>query len=185
MCRHHSHRPPRPLARRRFLQLSSALAIATALPPLRPARADADAAPVDLPAPGPRDTCPVCGMFVAKYPEWIATVVFADGKADHFDGAKDFFKYVLDVPKYAPGRAATDIVGMGVTDYYTVERIDARAALYALGSDVLGPMGHELVPHAVKADADDFMKDHAGKRLLAFGDVTLPMLTGLDEGRFE
>ncbi|NCU21908.1 hypothetical protein EOM89_14700, partial [Candidatus Falkowbacteria bacterium] len=62
-----------------------------------PQTARADAAPVDLPKPGPRDTCPVCGMFVARYPEWIATVVFADGMAFHFDGPKDFFKFVQDV----------------------------------------------------------------------------------------
>ncbi|MEZ5841609.1 MAG: nitrous oxide reductase accessory protein NosL [Hyphomicrobiales bacterium] len=160
------------------------MALSAALPPfVRPALAEA--ARVDLPAPGPRDTCPVCGMFVAKYPEWIATVLFTDGKVDHFDGAKDFFKYLLEMEKYAPGRTGADIAGLGVTDYYTVERIDARAALYALGSDVLGPMGHELVPHALDTDAADFMKDHAGRRLLAFDEIRLPMLVGLDEGRFE
>lgn len=27
---------------------------------------------LQLPAPGPRDTCPVCGMFVSLYPDWVA-----------------------------------------------------------------------------------------------------------------
>jgi hypothetical protein len=63
-------------------------------------------APVKLPAPGPRDTCPVCGMFVAPYPYWVATVLWRDGTAVHFDGAKDFFKYLLDLKKYEPGAAA-------------------------------------------------------------------------------
>jgi copper chaperone NosL len=63
------------------------------------------AKPVKLPAPGPRDTCPVCGMFVAPYPFWVATVLWRDGKAVHFDGAKDFFKYLQDLKKYEPGRA--------------------------------------------------------------------------------
>ncbi|HHH40277.1 MAG TPA: nitrous oxide reductase accessory protein NosL, partial [Sedimenticola sp.] len=56
-----------------------------------------------LPKPGPRDTCPVCGMFVAKYPEWVATVLYRDGHAHHFDGAKDLFKYLHDMPRWAPG----------------------------------------------------------------------------------
>ncbi|MEW8383487.1 MAG: nitrous oxide reductase accessory protein NosL, partial [Candidatus Thiodiazotropha taylori] len=49
----------------------------------------------ELPNPGPKDTCPVCGMFVAKYPEWIGTVLYKDGHAHHFDGAKDLFKYLF------------------------------------------------------------------------------------------
>ena len=55
-----------------------------------------------LPAPGPKDTCPVCGMFVSLYPDWVATVLYKDGHAHHFDGAKDLFKYLLNLPKYAP-----------------------------------------------------------------------------------
>ena len=43
------------------------------------------AGPVETPAPGARDTCPVCGMFVARYPEWVATVLWQDGHAAHFD----------------------------------------------------------------------------------------------------
>ena len=108
---------------------------------------------VKLPAPGPRDTCPVCGMFVAPYPYWIATVVWRDGPAVHFDGAKDFFKYLLDLKKYEPRRSRADILAMGVTDYYGAERIVAQTATYVIGSDVLGPMGHELVPHGSAEEA--------------------------------
>jgi len=150
-----------------------------------PLHVQAMAAVVDLPPPAPMDTCPVCGMFVAKYPEWIATIAFKDGHADHFDGAKDFFKYLLDMPKYAGGRVRTDIIGMGVTDYYDVKRIDAAQAVYVIGSDVLGPMGHELVPHANADDAQAFMKDHQGKRVLRFDTVTQTALVNLDEGIFE
>lgn len=149
----------------------------------QPARAGAPA--VQTPAPGPRDTCPVCGMFVQPYPMWTATVLFADGHADHFDGAKDFFKYWLDMPKYARGRARDAVKTIGVTDYYATERIEARAALYVAGSDVLGPMGHELVPQADAADAAEFMKDHKGRRILRFDEVTAALLKGLDEGRLE
>jgi len=182
MCTHHS-RAPRPLhSRRRIL---SGLAAATALSalPLRPALAAAS--PIDLPPPGPRDTCPVCGMFVSKYPEWVATVLYDDGNAVHFDGAKDFFKYLADMPKYAPDRAVEQITGMGVTEYYGLKMVEARSAQYVIGSDTYGPMGHELIPLMTDLDAADFMKDHAGKRLLGFDDVTPEILTGLDQGTFE
>jgi nitrous oxide reductase accessory protein NosL len=142
------------------------------------------AKPVKLPAPGPRDTCPVCGMFVAPYPYWIATVLWRDGKAVHFDGAKDFFKYLQDLKKYEPGRNVAEIQAMGVTDYYATGRIDAAGAFYVVGSDVLGPMGHELVPHDTEAEAREFMADHSGKRMLRFREVTQAMLLGLDSGKF-
>ncbi len=165
--------------RRLALQALVALAAGAASMP-RPAMAK----PVKLPSPGPRDTCPVCGMFVAPYPYWVATVLWRDGKAVHFDGAKDFFKYLLDLKKYEPTRQRGDIQAMGVTDYYATARIDALAASYVVGSDVLGPMGHELVPHDTSEEAREFMTDHKGRRVLRFADVTAALLAGLDEGKF-
>jgi nitrous oxide reductase accessory protein NosL len=157
--------------------LAGALLVVLALT----ARADA----IAVPDPGDRDTCPVCGMFVARYPEWVATVVYRDGHAHHFDGAKDLFKYLLDLGRWAPGHRAEDIVTIAVTDYYAVRRIDARAAWYVTGSDMLGPMGHELIPHPTEAEAQEFLRDHKGRRILRFGEVTLDLLRRLDEGRFD
>lgn len=134
--------------------------------------------------PKPRDLCPVCGMVVSKYPAWIASVVYRDGHAHHFDGAKDLFKYLFDLPRYAKGHRAEDIVQIGVTEYYEVKRIDARKAWFVIGSDVLGPMGHELIPLASRADAEEFLRDHHGKRLLRFDEVTQELPLKLDAGRF-
>jgi nitrous oxide reductase accessory protein NosL len=143
------------------------------------------AEPLDLPKPKPTDTCPVCGMFVAKYPEWVGTVLYKDGHAHHFDGAKDLFKYLLDMPKWAPGHREEDIQSIGVTEYYSVSLINARKAWYVIGSDVLGPMGHELVPLETEEDAKEFLEDHGGKRILRFGEVTYKLLLKLDDGEFE
>jgi nitrous oxide reductase accessory protein NosL len=142
------------------------------------------AEPVVTPDPTPRDTCPVCGMFVAKYPSWIATVLYKDGHAHQFDGPKDLFKYLLNMPKWAPGHRSDEIAIIAVTDYYKVDRIDARQAWYVIGSDVLGPMGHELVPLETPEDAETFKGDHAGKRILRFGDVNTELLDDLDSGNF-
>lgn len=140
---------------------------------------------LQLPAPGSKDTCPVCGMFVSRYPDWVATVLYKDGHVHHFDGAKDLFKYLLNLPKYAPDHTQADIAATGVTDYYGVKRLDARAAWYVIGSDVLGPMGHEPVPLATQADAEEFQRDHKGKRILRFDELTPPALDNLDHGKFE
>ncbi|NTV97124.1 MAG: nitrous oxide reductase accessory protein NosL [Thiobacillus sp.] len=137
----------------------------------------------DFPAPAGHDLCPVCGMVVSKYPAWVATVAWQDGHAHHFDGAKDLFKFLLDLKRYAPGHDPAAIKAIGVTEYYGLQRIDARTAVYVIGSDVLGPMGHELVPFASRADAEEFMRDHGGRRMLAFREVDLGLLRRLDSGR--
>lgn len=136
------------------------------------------------PRPGPRDLCPVCGMLVSKYPNWTATVVWKDGHAHHFDGAKDMFKFLHDLAKFAPGHRREDIGGIFVTDFYNLGKVDARKALYVTGSDVIGPMGHELVPLATREDAADFTKDHKGRRVLSFDEVTRDVAADLDAGRF-
>lgn len=140
------------------------------------------AAGIDVPDPQLRDTCPVCGMLVARYPAWIATVLYDDGHADHFDGAKDLFKYLFDLPRYAPGRSAEAISAIGVTEYYGLTRIDAHHAWFVIGSDVLGPMGHELIPLETEADAVEFREDHQGTRILRFDEVTADLLQRLDAG---
>ncbi len=176
--------PPRPPCRpdRRALLFGLAAFACAAVP----AAAEADrAGTIDLPKPGDRDVCRVCGMFVAKYPYWIATVRFRDGHAEHFDGAKDLWKYLHDVPHWSPGRTAETIEAIGVTSYYEGERIEAKPAWYVIGSDVLGPMGHELVPHATEADAKEFLADHKGRRILRASEITPALLAALDDGRFE
>ena len=138
-----------------------------------------------IPKPGAKDVCPVCGMLVAKYVNWIAVVEDKAGKALFFDGPKDMLKYVFDVAKYRFGRSASGITRIWVTEFYGLTRIDARKACYVAGSDVLGPMGHELVPLATRAEAEEFLKDHKGRRIYAFDEIPRDLPGKLDSGRFE
>ena len=61
--------------------------------------------------PSPKDKCPVCGMFVAKYPDFIATIKYRDGSWVFFDGAKDMFKYYFAIEKYHPSRKRATFTG--------------------------------------------------------------------------
>lgn len=137
-----------------------------------------------LPKPGAKDLCPICGMLVSKYPNWIAVALYRDGHAHYFDGAKDMFKYLQEYAKYAPGHRKEDLAGIYVTEFYGLTKVDARKAFYVIGSDVLGPMGHELVPLETRADAEDILKDHKGRRILSFEQVTAEILTKVDNGKF-
>ena len=126
------------------------------------------------------DKCPVCGMFVAKYPDFLAQIVFTDGSHALFDGCKDMFKYYLDFKKYNAAKNLADIAAIQVTDYYSMMPIDGRTAWYVVGSDVFGPMGRELIPFQQETDAQEFMKDHSGKKLLRFTEITPELMKGLE-----
>lgn len=141
-----------------------------------------NAAADSLPAlsPAGRDRCPVCGMFVAKYPDWVAQVRFRDRETVFFDGAKDFFKYYFGMARYHPGRSTADVAAVYVTDYYSMQSIDAAGAFFVVGSDVYGPMGRELIAFASRTDAETFMRDHHGQQILPFEAVTLELVSGLD-----
>jgi nitrous oxide reductase accessory protein NosL len=120
--------------------------------------------------------CPVCGMFVAKYPDWSATARFKDGTTYHYDGPKDMFKHYFDTASYTPEKQQTDIVALSVKEYYTLTSIDPRVAFFVTGSDVYGPMGSELIPFKTEKAAQAFKLDHKGKRILRFDEITRPLL---------
>ena len=129
---------------------------------------------------GAKDKCPVCGMFVAKYPDFAAQIQFRDGATLHFDGTKDMFKYYLNLSRYAPGRKAADVSAVLVSNYYDLAMVDGLKAYYVLGSDVYGPMGRELIPFAKETEARDFLNDHKGKSILRFQQVTPAVLKSLE-----
>lgn len=121
------------------------------------------------PPPGPQDRCAVCGMFVAPFPQWVASFTLADGSRLYFDGPKDLFNCFFDLGRYRPGRGPADVVEVQVTDYYTSAPVNAREAFFVSGSDVLGPMGQELVPVRGRREAETFRRDHGGKLLVFDG----------------
>ena len=130
--------------------------------------------------PSPKDKCPVCGMFVAKYPDFLAEILFKDGSSAFFDGTKDMFKYYLNLKKYQPSKKISDIDSIYVTDYYHLTLIDGSPAYYVLGSDIYGPMGRELIPFEKEADAKEFMKDHQGKSVLRLKEINDKVIKTLD-----
>jgi nitrous oxide reductase accessory protein NosL len=130
--------------------------------------------------PSPKDKCPVCGMFVAKYPDWVAAIRFREGSTVFFDGAKDMFKFYFDLKKYNPSKRQTDIETLQVTDYYDLTPVNGFEAFYVLGSDVYGPMGRELIPFAKEEAAKEFLTDHKGKSIIKFKEVTPALIKTLD-----
>jgi len=130
--------------------------------------------------PSAADKCPVCGMFVSKYPDFSAQIIFKDDTYAVFDGTKDMFKYYMNPAKFTPGRKASDFDYIYVTDYYSLKPINGFTAFYVMGSDIYGPMGRELIPFEKAGDAAEFKKDHKGTSILKFGEISPTIVKGLD-----
>jgi nitrous oxide reductase accessory protein NosL len=126
--------------------------------------------------------CPVCGMFVGKYPKWVGLIV-VDGKKYHFDGAKDLMKFYIFDADFPYDRSK--ITAMAVTDFYTLEGIPAKEAFYVIGSDLYGPMGNELIPFKTRKAAKNFLNDHGGSKVVLFDKITAKMVMALDGVEYE
>ena len=119
--------------------------------------------------------CPVCGMFVSKFPKWVAQIQLQDGHNHYFDGVKDMMKFYFNPTKYH-AHSNEQILQMNVTDYYSLESTDAKKAYYVLGSNVYGPMGEELIPFKNEDEAKKFMTDHFGKKVVSFDEIKEEMI---------
>jgi len=131
------------------------------------------------------DKCPVCGMFVYKYPKWATFIYYEkDGKLEYlaFDGVKDMMKFYFEPAKWGKYKEfKSKIKKIIVRDYYTLKPILAESAWFVVGSNVYGPMGNELIPFKTEAAAKNFMADHKGKKVLRFNEITKELVYKLDE----
>jgi len=122
--------------------------------------------------PGERDRCAVCGMFVKPYPNWVAAIKWSDGAVSFFDGPKDMFKYLFHMAKYNKQKTRDDVAAVYVTEFYSTKLMAAADVLFVVGSDVMGPMGKELIPVEGEDNARTFLKDHHGEKVLKFDEIS-------------
>jgi len=127
------------------------------------------------------DRCSVCGMFVAKYPAWVTQVVHASGKQEFFDGVKDLMVYYFHPDSYG-AKADDPIKEVWLKDYYSLEWLDGRKALFVIGSDVYGPMGQEFIPFSSQEAAEAFLADHQGKDIISFEQISEALVESMRVG---
>jgi len=121
--------------------------------------------------------CPVCGMFVDKYPKWASKIRVVD-KNYYFDGVKDMMKFYFFDGDFPFDRSK--ISSISVSDFYTLESIDAKKAFFVVGSNVYGPMGNELIPFKSLDSAKEFLADHKGEKILRWNEITPKIVMALD-----
>ncbi|HEU4407425.1 MAG TPA: nitrous oxide reductase accessory protein NosL [Polyangiaceae bacterium] len=141
--------PPRPSRRRLF---AGALASALAASCQRKAR------------------CGHCGMALDPASRWYAELAFADGSARGFDTPRCAFSAWR-----GPSREARELYARG---HYQGARLPSGSLRFASGSDVLGPMGPDLVP-VEPEHADAFARDHHARAMLRASEVSPAVLNEL------
>ncbi|MGB3209524.1 MAG: nitrous oxide reductase accessory protein NosL [Desulforhopalus sp.] len=125
--------------------------------------------------------CPVCGMFVEKYPQWLTQINMSDGSFEVFDGVKDMMAFYFSPQQFGVAQGIT-VDEVFVKTYYSQQWVDGKSAFYVTGSDVYGPMGHELIPFVGKAEAESFLKDHQGSKIFSFTEITPEVVESLRKG---
>ncbi len=102
--------------------------------------------------------CAHCGMKIAPDSPWKTEVVSAGKTA------------VYDTPRCALFDAVGTSSKVRVQEFYDRTWLDASEVRFVRGSDVLGPMGPDLVP-VNPTHVGKFTKDHGGTAV-AYADLT-------------
>lgn len=135
------------------------------------------------PAPGvaaqePADdtACALDGMILKDYPGPKAQIHYAEGKPDFFCDLVELFMIML-APEQKRHVAGLFVQDMGKADWNRpVDHwIDARKAVYVVGSKKRGSMGPTFGAFSNAQDAAAFVQKEGGK-IVSFDQVTLEMV---------
>ena len=119
-------------------------------------------------ASAPSGRCSNCGMKLDPASAWLAEIVQDDGT-----------KLTFDTPRCALTASLAGKKGkLRFQDYYDKKWHDAGELRLVTGSNVLGPMGPDLVP-VDPARAQKFSQDHEGDKTLTVAEITKAVLDDL------
>lgn len=118
--------------------------------------------------------CANCGMNTQMAPKWEQKIEMKDGTVNYYCGPRCMFKHVLD-NHFGPQEMAR----VEVKEYYNLSVIDGTKAWYVIGSDVLGPMGNELIPFESENAALEFKRDHHGEKIVQWDEVDMDLIREL------
>ncbi|MBI5248697.1 MAG: nitrous oxide reductase accessory protein NosL [Desulfomonile tiedjei] len=138
-----------------------------------------------FPKAGKDDRCPVCGMFVHKYPKWAAGFVFQSGARYFHCCPKCMLHNLHQVSKYQPGETSENIRQIWVTEYYTTKQTEAREVFFVVSTNLVGPMGLDLIPVRGKAAAENLKRDYDGELILSLDQITPDEISKARSGRLK
>lgn len=125
--------------------------------------------------------CSLDGMVLVDYPGPKAQIHYAEGKADFFCDLMELFAAML-MPEQKRRVTAAYVQDMAKADWARPAGhwIDAKTAIYVLGSKKMGSMGPTFGSFGTLQDAEAFVKKEGGK-IVHFNQVT-PAMVNMSDG---
>ncbi len=119
-------------------------------------------------------TCLVRHFSISKDPKWAAKIVTKGGKSVYFSSPKSMFEFYHRPGKWfeVGVKSEKGFDQIVARDFITDKPIDAKSAFYVYGSSITSPAGDDLVVIGSKDAADKFAKEHNGKRVMKFDEVS-------------
>jgi hypothetical protein len=121
----------------------------------------------------------ICGIQPYKNPKWMSEIELINGKKLHFVSVKCMMIFYYKNTKWHDLGITEDpskiepIKALRVQDYNTLKVIDAKKAYYVFGSHIMGPKGDDLIPFQYEKDAENFMKENGGHKILTWKNFKL------------
>ncbi len=118
----------------------------------------------------------ICGLQPYKNPKWVTEIELRNEKKLHFISVKCMMLFYYKNDKWDDlGLLGTKdpIVSLRVQDFNSLKVIDAKKAYYVFGSHIMSSKGDDLIPFEYKKDAENFMKENGGRKLLTWDDFKL------------
>ncbi len=127
--------------------------------------------------------CALCGMTVIRHPGPKAQACLRDGRVLPFCSVGDMFSWAWQ-PESGPSINALYVHDLSLTGWDEPDDdayMAADQALYVVGHDQLGAMGHSPAPFSRRADAESFAEAHGG-HLLAYDELNWDTFRGNGAG---
>ncbi len=119
-------------------------------------------------------TCTIRNLKVYEQPKWVAKIALRSGKELYFCGPKSMFEFYFNQAKWEQYgvKSQDDFIAISVTDYNTLQPINAKSAFFVYGSRAISLAGDDLPAFGDKAMAQDFADKYSGKRVFGFEQVS-------------
>lgn len=113
------------------------------------------------------DHCDECGMAI-KDMRFAAQIIYKDGTVKKFDDIGCMLIHYDEMDKEA-------LKAIFVKDYNVLEWVNAKEAMYIIGSDVKTPMMYGIIAFKDMNSGMKFKGEHGGEMVHKFEDLKTPM----------
>ncbi|WP_321778001.1 nitrous oxide reductase accessory protein NosL [Sulfurimonas sp.] len=118
--------------------------------------------------------CLVRHIEVYKDPKWVSKIELTNSKVLFFSSPKSMIEFYHQPGKWfdVGVKSEADFKNILVTDFITLKPINAKGAFYVYGANIISPAGDDLPAFSTYASAQKYSKEHNGKRIMNFKDIS-------------